>query len=73
VTALSFLGDCRFTNAPEQAITTGGARGSLFYQGRYYDNILSRRRGVTALSWKKPKIKFELADKVCMGGGESVP
>ncbi|GMH43301.1 hypothetical protein BSKO_11223 [Bryopsis sp. KO-2023] len=53
-----------FTSDPEQAITVEGFRGSVFFNGVLYDNVFTRRRGVTSLSWPKPKIKFDFKGKV---------
>ncbi|GIL43793.1 hypothetical protein Vafri_1405 [Volvox africanus] len=50
-----------FSPDPAAAITREGADGQvLFFNGRLYDNVASRRRGVTALSWPKPKVKFTM-------------
>ncbi|CAD7697253.1 unnamed protein product [Ostreobium quekettii] len=49
---------------PALATSQEGGQGSLYYEGRFYDNVLSRRRGVTALTWPKPKIKFDFKGKV---------
>lgn len=43
---------------------TGANGSSVYFLGRFYDNVLVRRKGVTSLSWPKPKLKFELLDKV---------
>jgi hypothetical protein len=40
----------------------------LVYNGRLYDGVHCRRRGETALSWKKPKLKFILPREVRGGG-----
>ena len=32
---------------------------ALFFEGRYYDNVFTRRRGMTALAWPKPKLKLD--------------
>ncbi|KAG2452857.1 hypothetical protein HYH02_002201 [Chlamydomonas schloesseri] len=43
------------------ATTVDGAGGQvLVYGATLYDNVAARRRGVTALSWPKPKLKFTL-------------
>lgn len=47
-----------FTNDPDNAVKNG-ARGSVFFNGRFYDNVFTRRRGRSALNWDKPKIKFD--------------
>ncbi|KXZ50273.1 hypothetical protein GPECTOR_17g912 [Gonium pectorale] len=50
-----------FSPDPEAATTADGAPGqAVFYNGRLYDGVFARRRGVTALSWPKPKLKFNL-------------
>ena len=55
----------RFTPEPEAAISTDGANGSaLYFLDRFYDNVRTERKGVTALTWPKPKLKFELSKKV---------
>ena len=36
----------------------------LFFRNRLFDGVSARRRGMTALGWPKPKLKFELAGKV---------
>eukprot|EP01026_Neomeris_dumetosa_P052582 TRINITY_DN465_c1_g1_i3.p1 TRINITY_DN465_c1_g1~~TRINITY_DN465_c1_g1_i3.p1 ORF type:complete len:346 (+),score=26.30 TRINITY_DN465_c1_g1_i3:186-1223(+) len=43
-----------FVQDPQAAISTAGSRSALFYNGYLYDNVATRRRGVTALSWPKP-------------------
>ena len=45
---------------PAQAITrVPGARCSLWFKGEFYDNVYTRRRGITAGTWPKHKIKFD--------------
>lgn len=39
--------------------TRGGTRVSLFFNGKFYDNLFSRTRGQSAASWTKPKFKFD--------------
>lgn len=56
----------RYSFDPALATSQEGGQGSLYYEGRFYDNVLSRRRGVTALTWPKPKIKFDFKGKVCV-------
>eukprot|EP01026_Neomeris_dumetosa_P052580 TRINITY_DN465_c1_g1_i1.p1 TRINITY_DN465_c1_g1~~TRINITY_DN465_c1_g1_i1.p1 ORF type:complete len:660 (+),score=77.06 TRINITY_DN465_c1_g1_i1:186-2165(+) len=53
-----------FVQDPQAAISTAGSRSALFYNGYLYDNVATRRRGVTALSWPKPKIKFDFKGSV---------
>lgn len=55
---------CRFTSDAEAAISVDGFRGSVFFRKKFYDNVFTRRRGVTALSWPKPKIKFDFKGRV---------
>jgi hypothetical protein len=52
----------RFTDNPAAATTTTGHPGSLAFKGRFYDNVLGQRKGVTSLSWAKPKLKFDVPD-----------
>jgi hypothetical protein len=40
-----------------------GAYGSLFFRNRLYPAVRSERRGVSALQWRKPKLKFSLPDQ----------
>lgn len=54
----------RFTDDPSASISETGFRGSLFFRGKMYDNVFTRRRGVTSLSWPKPKIKFDFKGRV---------
>lgn len=58
-----WLDALRFTNSPVEAVGNG-ARGSLFFKGKFYDNLFTRRRGATALTWRKPKIKFDFKGSV---------
>jgi hypothetical protein len=53
------------------AAANGGENASSQTQGRIYDAVHSERRGVTALAWKKPKLKFSLIDSGSSGGGDS--
>ena len=48
-----------FTDDPDASISIDGHRSAVFFDGRFYDNVFTRRRGVTALTWPKPKIKFD--------------
>jgi hypothetical protein len=36
----------------------------LFFKGRWYDRVFVRRRGITALGWPKPKLKFDFKGSV---------
>jgi len=47
-----------FTNNPNGA-TGSGARGSVFYNGEFYDNILMRRRGQSSNNSPKKNLKFD--------------
>ena len=37
---------------------------ALYFLDRFYDNIHVERKGVTSLTWAKPKLKFKLDKKV---------
>eukprot|EP00210_Caulerpa_lentillifera_P006730 g6432.t1 len=52
-----------YSNDTAASLSEDGFSGSLFYGGEFYDNVFTRRRGVTALSWPKPKIKFDFKGK----------
>ena len=55
----------RFTDDVTTSTSKSGANGSsIYYLGRFYDNVHVRRKGVTSLSWPKPKLKFKLAAPV---------
>lgn len=55
---------CRFTPNLDAATTQVGAPGqALFFKGQLYDGVSVRRRGVTAMLWPKPKLKFSLPDQ----------
>ena len=32
---------------------------AFFFRGTYYDSVFTRRRGVSALTWAKPKLKLD--------------
>lgn len=53
-----------FWFAPDVAasISRAGDGGSsaLFYDGRLYQGVRVRRRGVTALNWRKPKLSMDV-------------
>ncbi|GMH43574.1 hypothetical protein BSKO_11496 [Bryopsis sp. KO-2023] len=53
-----------FSEHPDKSTSEKGYRSSLFYLGRFYDNVFTRRRGITALPWPKPKIKFDFKGTV---------
>ena len=55
----------RWTPDPIAASTKDGSNGSaLYFYDRFYDNVHVERQGVTALTWPKPKLKFQIAKKV---------
>ncbi len=37
----------------------GGGYASVWYLGRFYDNVSNRRRGTGAMWWTKPSLKFD--------------
>ncbi len=41
------------------ADTRGGTRGSLYFEGQFYDNIFCRIRGQSTANWPKHKYKFD--------------
>eukprot|EP00884_Botryococcus_braunii_P015668 jgi/Botrbrau1/2785/Bobra.0164s0062.1 len=50
-----------FTNEPTRSTTQDGANGSaVYFLDRFYDNLFVKRKGVTSLSWPKPKLKFSM-------------
>jgi hypothetical protein len=51
---------CRFTENPAASTTQQGFPGSLSFNGVFYDNVKGQRRGVTSMSWAKPKLKFDV-------------
>ncbi|GLC41440.1 hypothetical protein PLESTM_001196100 [Pleodorina starrii] len=63
-----------FSPDPAAATTQDGATGQvLYYNGTLYDNVFARRRGVTALTWPKPKLKFELPKDASMKHSDDMP
>jgi hypothetical protein len=48
-----------FVENPGAADTRGGTRGSLYFEGRFYDNIFCRIRGQSTANWPKHKYKFD--------------
>ncbi len=48
-----------FTADTAGADTRGGARASLFFKGRFYDNLFCRIRGQSTANWPKHKYKFD--------------
>lgn len=47
-------------NGSESLTVAGADGGSLCFGGRFYDNVSTKRRGVTSLSFKKPKLSFKV-------------
>jgi hypothetical protein len=45
---------------PAAANTETGTQASIFYKGKFYDNIFVRLRGNTSASWPKKNLKFDL-------------
>ena len=52
----------RFIQDTAAAETRSGTRGSIFYDGEFYDNVFIRIRGGTAVSWPKKSYKIEFND-----------
>lgn len=48
-----------FTADTASADRRGGTRASLFFRGRFYDNIFCRIRGQSTANWPKHKYKFD--------------
>ncbi|QDZ17642.1 spore coat protein CotH [Chloropicon primus] len=46
------------------ATSQKGGVASVFYDNRFYDNVKTRRRGQTTISWEKPKLKLDFKGKV---------
>jgi hypothetical protein len=40
-------------------MSQAGGISTLSYNGTLYDGVNSSRRGVTSLTWKKPKMSFD--------------
>lgn len=57
-----FVPLARFTDNMAAATTTQGHPSSISFNGVLYDNVATSRRGVTSLSWAKPKLKFQVPD-----------
>eukprot|EP01025_Chloroclados_australasicus_P040119 TRINITY_DN4178_c0_g2_i1.p1 TRINITY_DN4178_c0_g2~~TRINITY_DN4178_c0_g2_i1.p1 ORF type:complete len:1028 (-),score=127.01 TRINITY_DN4178_c0_g2_i1:2597-5680(-) len=54
-----------FTSDPDKSISVDGHRtNAVYFDGLFYDNVFTRRRGMTALTWPKPKIKMDFKGKV---------
>ena len=49
-----------FAESPDQAERPTGSRASAYFDGQFYDNVFVKRRGQSgAISWPKPKLKFD--------------
>ncbi|MBT6399721.1 MAG: hypothetical protein HOK04_08030, partial [Verrucomicrobia bacterium] len=48
-----------FVENSRAADTRGGTRGSLYFEGQFYDNIFCRIRGQSTANWPKHKYKFD--------------
>jgi hypothetical protein len=48
-----------FTENAAASETLGGTKASVFFNGRFYDNVFIRTRGSAAGSWPKHKFKFD--------------
>ncbi|MGB0387932.1 MAG: CotH kinase family protein [Ardenticatenaceae bacterium] len=48
-----------FVADPAAAETRAGTRGSLFYDGLFYDNVFVRLRGAISTNWPKKSFKFD--------------
>ena len=46
------------------ATSEKGGVASIYYDNRFYDNVKTRRRGQTTMSWDKPKLKIDFKGKV---------
>ena len=51
-----------WTEDEAAASSEAGGGGAIFYAGRLYDGVTSKRIGQTALSWKKAKLRFKLPE-----------
>lgn len=51
-----------FVKDEDAAATREGTRASVYYEGRFYDNVFVRTRGVTAETRQKKSFKFEFND-----------
>lgn len=58
---------CRYCPTMSGATSVNGTEGcSLYFLGRLYDGVSSRRRGVSSLGLPKPKLHLELNEPVSM-------
>ncbi len=51
-----------FPEEARKAETASGTRGSVYYNGEFYDNVFTRLRGGTARSWPKKSYKVEFSE-----------
>ena len=56
----------RWTESPAEAVSLRGLDGgsSVWFKGRFYPNVSTRKRGRTSMSWPKPKLKFDFPSAV---------
>lgn len=52
----------RFVENPAATETTAGTRGAFFYAGEFFDNIFTRIRGGSSVSWPKKSYKIDFND-----------
>lgn len=55
---------CRWTESSGKAMSIEGDYGQLVFQGRVYQDVHVRRRGMTSLPWSKPKLKLSFKRQV---------
>ena len=56
---------CRYCPSTSGATSVNGTEGcSLYFLGRLYDGLSSKRRGVSSLSLPKPKLHLKLNEAV---------
>ena len=56
---------CRYCPDEAAAVTVNGTTGcSLYFLGRLYDGVFSKRRGVSSAGFPKPKLHLKLDDTV---------
>ena len=53
-----------FSANANAATSQKGGVASVFYDDRFYDNVKTRRRGQTTITWEKPKLKMDFKGKV---------
>ena len=58
---------CRYCPDKNAATSVNGTTGcSIYFLGRLYDGVTSKRRGVTSLSLPKPKLHLTLNQPVSL-------